>query len=201
MSVLTYYIHVNVYILIFGLFFHYVLRKETFFQGQRIYILSSILLSVLLPLSAMCLKPSSVIYTYNPIQLAVVSDLDMVQSMVAPVSMSNFSWIELFKYVAIGGGLFTLLFYVFYHVRINAFINNMNYASYGKLRVFTTSENITPFLYHRNIVLPSSLSHQEREITIKHEHQHYKLGHGIDTILFQVIQLVFWFNPIIHLLT
>lgn len=200
MSALTYYIHANIYILIFGLFFHLVLRKETFFRGQRIYILCSIMLSVLLPLSAMYLKPSSVIYTYNPINLAAVNDFNIVQSIVAPVSASNFSWIEVFKSITIGGSVFTLLFHVYNHTRIYAFINNKNYTSYGKLRVFTSSKNITPFLYHRNIVVPSTLSHQERDITIKHEYQHYKLGHGIDTILFQVIQLVFWFNPVVHLL-
>ena len=200
MSALTYYIYANIYILIFWGFFHYVLRKETFFQGQRLFILSSVIISVILPLSAFYSNPESVVYTYNPINFVVTSDYNIVNSVITPVSASKFSWSVLFKYMTFFGGVIAFLFLVFNYIRIYSFINNSSFTTYGKFRIFTSSENITPFIYRRNIVVPNILSNQEREIAIKHEFQHYKMAHGIDNILFQVFQIIFWFNPVIYLL-
>nr|WP_321412297.1 M56 family metallopeptidase [uncultured Carboxylicivirga sp.] len=200
MSALTYYIYANVYILIFWFFFHYVLRKETFFQGQRMYILSSVIISSLLPLSALYSNFNDVVYTLNPINLVVTNDFNIVHSVITPVSVSKFSWSELIKYITVLGGLLALLVHVYNHIRIYSLINKSSITTYEKFNVIISSENITPFLYLRNIVLPKTLSNQEKEIAIQHEIQHYKLAHGIDNILFQLFQTIFWINPVIYLL-
>ncbi|MCH7415580.1 TonB family protein [Belliella sp. R4-6] len=44
------------------------------------------------------------------------------------------------------------------------------------------------------------LSHEEKDQIIKHEIEHIRQGHSWDILYYQIMSVVFWFNPAIHLM-
>ncbi|MDR2585973.1 MAG: M56 family metallopeptidase [Prevotellaceae bacterium] len=58
----------------------------------------------------------------------------------------------------------------------------------------------SPFSFIRTIFLPSTLESNEESLFLKHEEAHIKSGHSFDILLFEIVSILFWFNPIFRVI-
>ena len=64
-----------------------------------------------------------------------------------------------------------------------------------------TNEHIMPFSLFSHIFISRKEKYSESELAliISHELKHIQHRHGIDMVVIQLLQVVFWFNPLIYL--
>lgn len=201
MEVIKYYILVNSYILFFWIFFHFILKNETVFQQLRIYLLTSIFVSIFLPVLHFSTRSLSFIYTQIPydIDFSVITTPVFERILPKTSIKQSLNYFMIIKYLILSGALLFLIRNLFKHIKMYLLINRLENIKYRKLNIKITEKSIIPFLYNNNIIIPKAIPKEEMNIVIEHEYEHYRLGHHIDNLFLQIFQIIFWLNPIIYL--
>lgn len=199
---LEFYFHINLYILVFWLFFHFILKKESFFQILRFYLIISIFISILLPFIYESSKSISFIYEQIPLKENISNyfETSSINNLSKSIDSTSIGYSLIIKYIIVLGSIIFLLVTVYRHSQIYFLIKKSVTIGQTSLYIRKTSKSVTPFLYNNSIVIPEFMPKEEMNVVINHEYQHYKLGHSIDNLLLQAFQIVFWINPFIYLL-
>ena len=172
---MSYLLWANVYLAVFYGFYWFFLRKETFFNLNRWYFLCSAMLSFTIPLLDLNLfsfetSPELFAMTLPEVQINGMADLS-----------NSFSW--LFYIYLIGcSAAFVWFLYKILLIKRNLKTNN--------------SGDACSFL-HLIKVDPRLTGHDK---IIAHEHIHVKQLHSLDILIFEIIRIFNWFNPIVYLL-
>ncbi|PWB23687.1 M56 family metallopeptidase [Flavobacterium sp. HTF] len=181
-------------ILLFYCAYYFLLRKETFFNSNRWFLLSGLLVSAILPLF---------VYT-KTIWIDTVQSLDMDAQSALPHSIENesfhFNWIYFML------GLYTLGFLVFMikfaldFYSLNSILRGKKIQQQADFKFVDVNDNIAPFSYFEYIVYNSSMfTPSELENIIAHEKVHSDQNHTIDVLISRLFTIIFWFNPIVWL--
>lgn len=204
MDLLEYYLLVNLYILFFWIFFHFILKNESVFQTLRIYLMVSVLISILLPFVHNRSLSDAVIIGHVPQIVSMVENAALLPEGIFPITrVEQYTDYDLIiKYLILTGILIMLCLNLFRHLKIRSLVNKSVSIGSGfkNISVRISTQPISPFLYHKSIILPNSLSGEEMNIVVKHEYQHYILGHYFDNLWLQLFQIVCWINPFIYLI-
>jgi beta-lactamase regulating signal transducer with metallopeptidase domain len=71
---------------------------------------------------------------------------------------------------------------------------------YGQYKVRVVNKAVTPFSFLTTIFLPPELENEEKQMIVEHEGAHIKSLHSLDVVLFEVVQSLLWYNPVIWFL-
>ncbi len=198
-AILTYLLASIVSLGIFYAAFVIFLRKEPLFRFNRIYLLSALLFSILIPILTFFpefYSASKIMATGNSIIRTITLSPIIISS-----SVSNIPRVEnLLAYLYfVGLGIFVsrLLIRLFTIYKLNkngakTIINDKN--------LIWSFTYIPPFSFLNTMYLPVRLldSPNLNEI-IRHESIHIESFHSFDILLVEILQAVFWFNPFIPL--
>ena len=184
MNKLITFLQINLFLVVFFGFYWLVLRRETFYQLNRLYLWLSVLFSFLLPfLKIETIKSwfvteriQEVVYT------ASLPEAFVKTSTVVPV----FEWYDFLEY--------SYLFVVF--ILSLRLIFNI-YRSYSVTKSSDFIEN-NAFSFFGNICVDSSLI--ESETIQYHEEIHSKQMHYLDLLLIEMVAIVLWINPVVYIL-
>jgi len=196
-------LQILVFQLCFLVVYELLLRKETFFNWNRAYLLITSVVSLIVPFiklksfatvipsEFMISLPAIVLGELKPIQHNLIESSDI--TMLA--SESSFS-IAFFWYVGVAffGGL--LLFKLFKIWRYKQTSNSVQKKGYS-LTILKNSEDAFSFL--RSIFLGDQIENTQKESILKHEMVHVKEKHTLDLLWFEILRIVFWFNPLVYL--
>ncbi|MBZ4035027.1 TonB-dependent receptor plug domain-containing protein [Flavobacterium sp. 17A] len=177
--------------LMFYCAYYFLLRKETFFNSNRWFLLSGLLVSTILPL-----------LTYTKVVwIDAAPTLENFSSNISQITEkqnTQFDWNQ----VALGiYGIGFLIFIIklaidFYS--LNAIIKGKKIQQQADFKFVDIAENIAPFSYFEYIVYNSSLyTASELENIIEHEKVHSDQNHTIDVLISRFFSIIFWFNPIV----
>ncbi|WP_433763837.1 M56 family metallopeptidase [Flavobacterium ginsenosidimutans] len=180
--------------LLFYCVYFFLLRKETFFNSNRWFLLSGLIVSSILPL---------VSYT-KVIWIDTTNDLNTnISTSLVNVSQEeavDFNWTFLIL------GLYAIGFLVFFiklgidFYSLNTIIKGKKVKQQADFKFIDINENIAPFSYFEYIVYNSSLyTPSELENIIEHEKVHSDQNHTIDVLISRAFSIIFWFNPIVWL--
>ncbi len=187
MTWLNFLLQANIYLLVFYAFYKFLLAKETYFQLNRLYLIGSGLFAVCIPfirLDWLMQQPLSQ-------QLSVTfGELDM---MVLPDENQSSNGLAAGDIVALlytAGLLFFLLRFCLQVFLLGrrlyaAGISKDNEGS-GTAYSFLTRKSVDPGL-------------PGQEIINHHEDIHLKQLHSLDVLLFELIAIINWFNPVVYL--
>lgn len=193
---------VNLYVLFFWIFFHLVLKNETAFQQLRIYLLASAFVSILLPFLHISSQSFTIIYSQIPRAIGFAeitttpSEILIIKSSIKP----DIDYELILKCLILTGSFIFLILNLIKHLKINSLVNKSECLRYRDLHIKITTQPIIPFLYNKFIIIPQSIAKEEMDIVVNHEYQHYKFGHYIDNFVLQILQIIFWINPVVYLL-
>lgn len=205
MTFLQIYIYANIYILFFWIFYKIFLIKSTFFQGQRIFIISSFTAAPLLPflqtgMTSFFKSAQTIPTAFNPVNF--IYKYSGVSKIGETISRAGYSidWNEIILILILGGSIITAAYFFFNHFKIILLIRYSLSISKGQFRIVLPQIEIVPFIYNNKIFISGSTPEEERDLIIKHESQHYNFGHHFDNYLIQFFQTIFWLNPAFYLL-
>ncbi|MDR7371674.1 M56 family metallopeptidase [Flavobacterium aquidurense] len=175
--------------------YFFLLRKETFFNTNRWFLLAGLITSVVLPF---------VVYTKivwvdpTPLPSMGYSPVYIPQNIQEDSFEINWNYVLLSIY-SIGFLAFILKFgFDFYS--LNSVLKGKNIQQEADFKFIDVEENIAPFSYFDYIVYNSSLySESELESILEHEKVHSDQNHTMDVIVSRIFCVLFWFNPIIWL--
>ena len=202
---LIYDLKVAVLIAVFYFFYRLLMERETMHRLNRIVLLSSILLSLALPLCVITFHK-----TIEIEQMRVVDRPELVITELGPVSEEESAGMRFLKNL--------LQPYVFFAIFMIGLLCRSLYIanSYRHLRrMIKDSEQhsledgvtlavvdlpVAPFSWMRTIVL-SRTDYEERNPSIlAHERGHILQHHSWDIVFVEVLTALQWFNPVVWLL-
>jgi len=171
----------NLYLILFYGFYVLLLKRETFFQLNRVYLVGSALMSFLIPLIQLnwvkqwfiTQKVQETIYTASPImayRIKAVQPQHMTMGQV--LSMVYIAGIVILS-VKLLWQLFTL----------SRFIRNNKQvaAAWSFFKKIKVDEQLT-----------------NHKVIIAHEEVHARQWHSADVLLIEVIMILNWFNPVVY---
>lgn len=169
------------------------LRDKTFHHYNRFYLLSTVVLSLLLPLLKVeyftIETDSRILLLLNQLQQntteSSTQSLDFWMVGVAILAL-----ISLFLILKITIGL----------LRINKLRKEFPKETLEGITFYNTNLQDAPFSFFRNLFWKNSIlinSDLGKQI-LKHEMVHIEQKHSIDKLFIQIVQSVFWFNPIFY---
>ncbi|MEE9364173.1 MAG: M56 family metallopeptidase [Cellulophaga sp.] len=172
------------------------LKGETFFQWNRLYLIGTHLLSLIIPwVKIEALKttlPKE--YIAYPEYLWGMNSLETV---VVASERSNFdiNWgaLVLFGGMAIAAVLFALKLLQIQKLKKSG---EVRYFS-NFTRVIVKQSNLA-FSFFKTIFLGDEVVKKEHESIIKHELVHIEQKHSWDLLFFEFLRIIFWFNPLVY---
>lgn len=184
--------------LFFYLIYVLLLRKETFFRGNRIYLMGTLLLGLLIPaIDFIPAQPSATVqhFTMYLNEVTVLANGNIT----TPDSSLDIKTGLLFIY-KIGLAFFFLRFLVGIGGIFRLFIGSKIVRKENYTLVYTRREH-APFSFMQFFFVYQNMDFNEQEWkqVVLHESTHIAGGHTLDVLLTEVLAILFWFNPLIYL--
>ncbi|WP_431126054.1 TonB family protein [Flagellimonas flava] len=184
--------------LVFLLVYDLLLKKETFLQWNRFYLLASFVLSLILPwikIEALQTNVPENLIEYQTFFLQLDEAVLLPSGMETSIFEPN-SW----EYVvfAIGALIMTVWFvaklFRLYHLK--AIGKTKYYQEYTEIKIPKSS---AAFSFLKNVFLGEEIPKEKQERIVQHELVHVKQRHSLDLIFFELMRIAFWFNPLVYL--
>ena len=198
-TLFIYLLKVSGLIAIFFLSYHFLVRKETFFNSSRWFLLTGLLTSVVLPL--FFFKKVIFVTKPEPILQDVLTISDQSSAVIQNIqSVENIDW---FQIGVIGYGIivtFLVVKIIGNFVSLFLLLNKQQIIKHERFALVNLNENIAPFSFFNYIVFNSSLySNDELHSILLHEKVHSEERHSFDILIAKLFCIVFWFNPFVWL--
>lgn len=190
MEALIYLGKVNLYWMLFYACYWLVLRRHTFFQWNRAYLLGSLLVSFLLPAmgtgtQAPVLEPAVYVAAAIPVYVAT------------PESQSYFDQWVLFLWVIQGIGAAIMLSKIVEAIKdLRTLLKQGETITFDHYTLILLPHNDTgSFSFLKWIVINRNDYENHFDLILSHEDVHIRQKHTIDILLIELLKLFFWFNP------
>ena len=184
------------------LFYHFVLRKLTFYNWNRWYLLGYTLLSFFIPFIDVSAVLEKNEWADSPVvQWVPVINNPSVSTTDAANSGGVFTGTDITAILVITG-MFVLLVRLFIQfVSFRKMMKKAQYISGSDMKIYQVDENIIPFSFGNSIFINRHL-HSETELQeiIRHEFVHVRQIHSMDIIWGELLCLLNWYNPFAWLL-
>lgn len=171
------------------------LKKETFFNLNRLYLLIAPILGFILPFVSLGFIQQRIPQEYI-IQLPAVVIGGGVSEM---VSSGNNWWIPNFTALWIFGMVLSALLLCVKFYKIIKLKFTANTQKFPKFKLVTLPKTDIAFSFFNTIFLGENISEENKASIIAHEKIHIEQKHSLDLLFFEMLRIVFWFNPMIYL--
>lgn len=169
------------------------LKDKTFHHYNRFYLLSSVIVSLVLPL----IKVSYFTIETNKNLYLLLSGFNQNQSQTTNYDITIYSVF----YTIIGVVSIALLIRLILGIlKINSIKNQFPNETIEGIKFYQTNLNNAPFSFFRNLFWKKSIEINSPvgQQILKHEMVHIEQKHSWDKLLMQVTKSIFWFNPVFY---
>ncbi|MFY0713273.1 energy transducer TonB [Seonamhaeicola sp. NFXS20] len=188
--------------LFFLVVYDFLLKKETFFNWNRAYLLGTALLSLLIPLIKIERFKHVVSHEYI-ISLPEVllgntkqQEPDIILLDPAIISQKTFwSWELVFFF----GAVIAIMLLGFKFFKMFTLLVKNPKKKVGNLHIINLLKSNVAFSFFKYIFLGELINENEKKAILKHEMVHVKQYHSLDLLFFEVLRILFWFNPLIYM--
>ncbi len=182
-----------VFLLIYDLF----LKRETFFQWNRIYLIGTYAISLVLPWIKIEAIKTNLPEAFQAYPEFLWNRNDMAISATAVTkSTLSISW----EYVLLFGGMLlaTLLFgyklYQIYRLKLRGEVHYFKDFT----RVIVSNSSMA-FSFFKSIFLGDKIVEKGYKSILQHELVHIRQRHSYDLMFFEFMRIVGWFNPLVYI--
>ncbi|WP_460217736.1 M56 family metallopeptidase [Psychroserpens sp. MEBiC05023] len=195
---LIYILNFSACLAIFMLFYKLILEQSSIHQFKRFYLLSSVILALIIP-SITLVEYIDPIMT-NPLDLSTIPTLDTIESLPKETPL-DFLLNILWSIYSIGALLFLIKFGFNLYRIISRIQNNPKQKSEHFINVLVENLKIPHTFFSFIFLNKKKFEHNTipQEILL-HEQTHAKQKHSIDILILEILQILFWFNPLVYLL-
>jgi len=199
MSWLYYLLEANLYLVLFYGFYKITLQKDTFFKLNRFYLITSSVLALVFPFIQLGFLKKPIL---------ILNDL-IVQPSASEPQYSDILPLQEVKqdFLTADHIVFAIYILVAFSLLIKLILTIKNIVKIKNLPS-TTLENGVELIELKNSKMAFSFFNSifldphlpDRHTIIKHELAHINQKHSFDVLFFEILQIVNWFNPILHFL-
>ena len=199
-------VHYIIQIITFQVFFLLVydvfLKKETFFNWNRVYLIGTSLASLILPFIKVTAFNQMVPQDYIVIlpEIFIGNTIEQTNQVLLPeieIANRGFSWnIETIFYL---GLIVASLLFIFKIAHICLLIYKNPKRWKGNVLLVKLINSTSAFSFFHYVFLGSNLKEEEQNIIIKHELVHVNQKHTLDLLFFEAQRILFWFNPLVYM--
>jgi len=198
--ILIYLLKVSACTAIFFAAYQFLLAKLTFFNLNRAYLLMMLVLSFSIPAVTIENRQEVMVAQEIPSKIAYSNEGSIEQDFVdgGNATNTNINWDQVLMYgycLVLAALVFRMLFMM---VRIQAQLRKHSIERSGAVILVDTKSAIKNCSFFNQIIVDSSLQHEEKNLVIKHESVHVKQLHAVDKLLVNFVTAILWFNPIIY---
>ena len=194
---INYILQVILFQVLFLAIYDFFLSKETFFTKNRWYLISTPLLSFLIPLIKIPSFQKAVPKEY----VVNLPEIVLSPERVIQRTIETTSFQESVNYVAIlfwlGVGVFSMLFLLKLVKIINLIVKH-NPEKHPDFTLIVLPNQSKAFSFFNYIFLGKDIPTSQKNKIIQHELVHSKQKHSLDLLLFEFLKIVMWFNPMIY---
>jgi len=170
---------VNLYLILFYGFYALLLRRETFFQLNRIYLISAALLSFFIPLIQAGWVQN--LFITQKVEYTLYSDAIIINGL-KPVEETPLNFGQLFAWIYLAGVAFWVVKLIVQLISLNKIIKNPGEdASWSFFKKIKLGENANG-----------------SNIIDAHEQVHAKQWHSADVLIVEAVMIINWFNPVVY---
>jgi len=174
-----YLILVNIYLVLFYVFYVILLSRETFFQLNRAYLVTALLLSFLIPVIQSNWVKN--LFITQRVKYTIYTSPVMFYQF-KPIRNTQITLGQVFVYIYIIGIVILLARFIWQLTVLNKLINqpqaNAAYSFFKKIRLGNELEN--------------------NKVIAAHESVHANQWHSVDILLTEAIMIINWFNPVVY---
>ncbi|WP_114752640.1 M56 family metallopeptidase [Pleomorphovibrio marinus] len=189
--------HALFYLLFLGLF-----RNLSFFQVNRIYLLSAAILGFIIPAIQIPFWDNHA-SEIMPLQMTEVSD-PLSRDSNANIPNSDFPWLISLVFIAYLGGM--ILYFsklVSTIIKVSSLIRKYGVKQCSDVKTVHLNSGPAIFVFLNYVFInmnKMNISSIEFQQVIEHEKNHIFQRHTLDNIMMELIITVCWFNPILQLI-
>jgi len=195
-----------VFMLLFLVVYDLFLKKETFFFYNRLYLILTPIASFLLPVIKIDgiqeQIPQQFIVTLPAVIIGGASSTDSVTANTAIAAegiTASTTLLEMLTSVWIVGMFFGIAYMSYKVNRIIRLKNSGIVKTINNQKVVLLPDTDTAFTFFNTIFLGAELSNAQQKNIMAHEQVHVKQKHFIDLLFFELLRIVFWFNPLVYI--
>ena len=183
---------------IFLAFYKLFLERENMHQFKRFYLLGSILTSIAIPLTTFTtyVEPQPIVDGFNT--MATLSSETVATTV---ENQTNYLPIVLWSIYGLGVLLFGLKFgfnlaQMILKIKRNPKLKNSTFIN------VLLQDLVSPHTFFSYIFLNKHKyeTHQIPKEVLLHEQTHAQQKHSIDVLFIEILLVIFWFNPLIHII-
>nr|WP_321232333.1 M56 family metallopeptidase [uncultured Psychroserpens sp.] len=203
---LHYILQVVAFQLLFLIIYDVFLRKETFFNLNRIYLLVTTVLSVVIPfvkieqIKNLVAKDLVInlpeVFIGNPQEN--INAIDPEIAIQTGINLESQS-ISIWAIILISGMCIATLILVFKISKLVLIASKYPKHRKGSILIINLLNSTKAFSFFNYIFLGEKLNVQEKASILQHELVHVQQKHTLDLLVFEILRIVFWFNPLIYM--
>ena len=197
---LFYLLKASICMSVFYTFYRLVLSKTSFHQWNRFFLLGTLVASLVIPWLSMPYFQTNeaiqysrdwVLQTQNFLNEAANDDTTTHQpALMAFILIIGYAIGVLMKSIRFGLDL----------LKVRKLIRHHYQKPQGKFIWIETNELPTSSFFHYIFINKENLSEEALTQVIRHEQAHSEAGHSYDIMFLCVLNIFFWFNPLIHII-
>jgi len=189
-----YLIQIIAFQLLFLLMYDLLLRKETFFNTNRAYLLISSALSFVLPLIDIPWMRETVPAAYR-IELPAI----IIGSGSQVAETATTSAFSIYNLLWIAGALIAFGLLVYKYGKILAYRRKGTFIKEQGLPLVVVPKTTMAFSFLDRIYIGSEIPTAKRQDILLHESVHVRHRHSWDLLYFEILRVLLWFNPLVYL--
>lgn len=199
---LLYILQVIFFQLSFLLVYELLLKKETFFNYNRFYLLSTPVLAFFLPLLKFPALAEAVPSQARTLLPAVwigqtgQQTVNLPAILVTSTSGNSINWISIVYFTGVG---ICFLLFLRKYLSLRSLSRSGRMQETRDFRLIEVPDSRMACTFFKTIFLGNEFSEAEKERILSHELVHVQHRHSFDLLFFEFLKLVFWFNPLIYI--
>jgi beta-lactamase regulating signal transducer with metallopeptidase domain len=181
------------------------LRRETFFNYNRIYLLLTSVSSIVLPFVKLPeLRKVTTQETVIRLPEVFIGDASNTTSNHQVIEHINdvaitSSQLSVWQIVLyIGMALATLVFAIKI-AKLYLIKNNNPKRWKGNILIVNLLKSSAAFSFFNTVFLGANIPNTERDTIYEHELVHVREKHSVDLLFFEVLRILFWFSPLVYI--
>ncbi len=185
---------------IFYILYELLFKNTSFFKLNRCYLITSVMMALVIPWLSFGQLPSTTalptFQAFIPIDLATPTVTTLAPS---NASSNTIHWTSILLVIyGIGVGVCSLRL-VLQLLSFRQLIHQKQGKQQQGYYQITNDQLPTFSFFNYLFINPKDLATEELDQIIRHEQVHIQQGHSYDVLFFEVLQIIFWFNPFIYL--
>jgi len=192
-NIILYLFEVSISLALFYFIYWLFLKKETFFAVNRLFLISSILFSLIVPfINVSFMKISSPIASRQLIERTYVFG-QTASTQTNTLGIFDILWLI----YLIGAGLFFLSF-LYKLLKLFILIKKSSIQKISGVNVVFVEKDLAPFSFFNLVfVNKSSISGDDFDRIVAHEMIHIRQYHSFDLLVMELLTIFQWFNPFV----